>query len=205
MKVKDSPSCRHKRRHEELCAAVDERVRRFEALFTQTFETILAYALRRADPELAEDAVAETFATAWRRLDDVPPEPLPWLFGVTRRILSNQRRSRSRRQALASRVTNEVRGSLAESRDPADVVSEREYMRTALRALSQGDREVLMLVAWEGLSSNQAAAALGCTPQAFMVRLHRARKRLAMSLDRLEVKERAASVPVPESAEGEPR
>jgi RNA polymerase sigma-70 factor (ECF subfamily) len=184
---------------------VDERVRRFEALFTQTFETILAYALRRADPELAEDAVAETFATAWRRLEDVPPEPLPWLFGVARRILSNQRRSGSRRQALASRVTNELRGSIAESRDPADVVSEREYMRTALGALSQGDREVLMLVAWEGLSSNQAAAALGCTPQTFMVRLHRARKRLATSLERFEVKERAANIAVPESAEGEAR
>lgn len=182
---------------------MDDRVRRFEALFTQSFESILAYALRRADSEQAEDAVAETFATAWRRLDDVPAEPLPWLFAVTRRTLSNQRRSGSRRQALASRVTNELRGSLAESRDPADVVSEREYMQTALGTLSHRDREVLMLVAWEGLNSNQAAAALGCTPQAFMVRLHRARKRLATSLERLEAKERAANVPVPESAEGE--
>lgn len=184
---------------------MDDRVRRFEVLFTQSFESILAYALRRADSEQAEDAVAETFVTAWRRLDDVPPEPLPWLFGVTRRILSNQRRSGSRRQALASRVTNELRGSLAESQDPADLLSEREYMQTALGALSLGDREVLMLVAWEGLSSNQAAAVLGCTPQAFMVRLHRARKRLATSFERLEVRERATSVSAPESPEGEAR
>jgi RNA polymerase sigma-70 factor, ECF subfamily len=123
---------------------------------TGNFESVLAYALRRTEPEEAEDVVAETFAIAWRRLDAVPPDALPWLFGVARRVLSNQRRSIFRRQALASRVTREFRGLRPESRDPADVVSEREHMQRALGTLSHGDREVLMLVAWDSVGRSVA-------------------------------------------------
>ncbi len=48
--------------------------------------------------------MAETFLVAWRRLDDVPADALPWLYGVARRVLANERRSAGRRAALEQRV-----------------------------------------------------------------------------------------------------
>ncbi|MDP9307680.1 MAG: hypothetical protein M3P15_05160 [Actinomycetota bacterium] len=65
---------------------------------------IAMYALRRTDRETAQDIVAETFTIAWRRFDDVPEEPLPWLYGVARRVLANQRRSLRRLTALRRKL-----------------------------------------------------------------------------------------------------
>src|SRR5207245_2901601 len=103
-----------------------------------------AYALRRTrEPELAEDAVSETFFTAWRKLDEVPDDALPWLYAVARRALANARRSRRRRQALVSRLTHEMRYALAQHTDPAEALE----MSEALERLTDEDREILMLVA----------------------------------------------------------
>ena len=65
----------------------------FERLYRANYDRVLAYGLRRTDPERARDATAETFVVAWRRLADVPPDPLPWLLGVARRVLANERRA----------------------------------------------------------------------------------------------------------------
>ncbi len=68
----------------------------FEQLYRQHAGAVLAYARRRTTQEAADDAVAEVFLIAWRRVDDVPAEPLPWLLGVARRVLANQRRGERR-------------------------------------------------------------------------------------------------------------
>jgi DNA-directed RNA polymerase specialized sigma24 family protein len=71
-----------------------------KALFDEIYQAhgraILGYALRRTSIDAAQDIAAETFLVAWRRIDEVPKEPLPWLLGVARRILANQRRSATR-------------------------------------------------------------------------------------------------------------
>ena len=83
---------------------------RFEALYQEQVGAVAAYALRRASRETSEDVVAETFLVAWRRLEDVPFEkPLPWLYGVARRTLANQRRAAVRRDALGTRLQLECR------------------------------------------------------------------------------------------------
>jgi RNA polymerase sigma-70 factor (ECF subfamily) len=69
---------------------------RFEGLFRDNYAAVRGYALRRAPRDMAQDVVAETFLVAWRRLDDVPADALPWLYGVARRVLANQRRSADR-------------------------------------------------------------------------------------------------------------
>jgi len=149
---------------------------RFEALYQEHVGAVAAYALRRASRETSEDVVAETFLVAWRRLEDVPFEkPLPWLYGAARRTLANQRRAAVRRDALGTRLQLECRLLPVEPADP-DVL-------TALRSLRAEEREVLMLVAWEGLTAREAAQVLACSPVAFRVRLHRARKRLTRALD----------------------
>lgn len=161
------------------------RRRRFEAMFRATYDRVLAYALRRADPPDAEDIVADTYAIAWRRFDDLPDDPLPWLYAVARRTLSNARRSGRRRIQLVSRLVFEHDPPSAVEPDPSERLEDAALMRAAMGALSETDREALMLVAWEGLDNVRASAALGLSTQAFAVRVHRARRRLEGEIVRL--------------------
>lgn len=153
---------------------------RFEALFHAHRRQVLAYARRRVDAATADDVVADAFLVCWRRLDDVPSDALPWLLGVARRCLANRVRGDARRLALAERAAG---AEVAASGDPAEVFGERERVLAAFAALSERDREVLALVAWEGLDVAGAATAMGCSKTALKVRLHRARRRLAARLD----------------------
>lgn len=157
---------------------------RFEGLFRENYAAVRAYALRRASPEAAQDVVAETFLVAWRRLDDVPGDALPWLYGVARRVLANQRRSADRGAALERRLASA--GAPVGAPDPGDTAGDNELMRLALGRLSERSREALMLVAWHGLTGARAARAAGCSRAAFAVRLHRARGRLTAELTTLE-------------------
>lgn len=148
----------------------------FDRLFDAHYADVLAFAIRRTDGRsAAEDAAAETFAIAWRKLEVVPAEPLGWLYAVTRNVLANERRSERRRGRLLRRLSSE-RAVGAHQPDPAVAVGESDLSLRALASLSEGQREVLMLVAWEGADAETASAALGCTPGAFRIRLHRARK-----------------------------
>jgi RNA polymerase sigma-70 factor (ECF subfamily) len=135
----------------------------------------------RIDPERAKDVVAETFLVAWRRLDDVPAEPRPWLFGVARRVIAGQFRSETRREALTSRLRTADGGDA--TADPVTALADRDEALAAFATLGERDREVLRLVAWDGLSSAEAAEVLDVTRFAFAVRLHRARRRLERALD----------------------
>jgi RNA polymerase sigma-70 factor, ECF subfamily len=155
---------------------------RFEELFREHYGAVRGYALRRAPGDLAQDAVSETFLVAWRRLDDVPADALPWLYGVARRVLANQRRSADRSSALERRLAAQT---IAAPDLPGESGGDGELLRAALARLSERDREALMLVAWHELSGARAARAAGCTRTAFAVRLHRARTRLAAQLDLL--------------------
>jgi RNA polymerase sigma-70 factor, ECF subfamily len=152
---------------------------RFETLYREHAGAVRAYARRRIDAAAADDVVAEAFLVAWRRLDEVPGEPLPWLLGVARRVLANKRRGEARAAALKDRVA---------ATDPPPVIVEPPSGRLgdALQALGERDREALLLVAWEGLTSGQAAEVLGLRPGTFAVRLHRARRRLERLLDARE-------------------
>ena len=151
---------------------------RFAQAYDEHFRAVSAYALRRTTSAEAEDVVAETFLVAWRRLDELPDEPRPWLLGIARRVLANQRRAAGRRHALAERVAGVPEGEQEPPTRPA--------VLEALAGLSETDRELLLLVAWDGLSVGEAAIALGCTRTAAKVRLHRARRRFRGGLERLE-------------------
>lgn len=144
---------------------------------------MLGYAIRRTDDRAAaEDAVSETFLIAWRRFDSVPAEPLPWLLGVARKVLANQRRAAGRRAPAGPLVPLEAVADPDPGASVADRVAERDAFVSAFAALAPGDREVLALVNWDGLSPREAAAALDCTPATFYLRLHRARRRLLKEL-----------------------
>lgn len=151
---------------------------RFDALFTEHQRHVLAYAMRRAATLAdAEDVTAETFTIAWRKIDAVPSDPLPWLYAVARRILANQRRGNGRRARLASLL------GVEDVPTPLRVGEDRDGpVFAALAALSASDQEILRLVAWEGLRNPQVAEVLGITANAVAIRLHRARARFAAAL-----------------------
>jgi RNA polymerase sigma-70 factor (ECF subfamily) len=141
---------------------------------------VYAYAARRSSPDVANEVVGETFLIAWRKLDSIPTEPLPWLLNVARKVLANRRRSIQRREAFTSELARTARGSL--SFDPADAVATRVAVEQALDRLPPAEREALTLVAWDGLDMGEAAAAAGCSRATFSVRLHRARRRVMKEL-----------------------
>lgn len=161
-------------------AETADREARFRRLCAAHTAAVLAYALRRTSREDAADAVAETFLVAWRRLDELDEHnALPWLYAVARRVLLSQRRSSLRQRAIAERVAVAQLSALPESSETS-LASRR--LREALSGLSEKDREVLMLAAWEELSSREAAHVLGCSATAYRIRLHRARTRLREKL-----------------------
>ncbi len=155
------------------------RKRRFDRLYDACYENVRRYAWRRA-PGLADDVVAETFLVAWRRLDDIPEEPLPWLIGVARNVLLNMRRAERRQEQREARVQQLDPGG--EERAFADVVGEFSALRASLEALPERDREILFLSAWEEFDPAAIAAIMGCTRANVALRLFRARKRLAAAV-----------------------
>lgn len=149
----------------------------FRAVYEAHAGGVLAYAARRvAQPWDAHDVLAETMLVVWRRREELPPaeELRPWLFGVARRVLANQRRSSRRRAALDERLAT----SLTPASDDHTESDGVDVIARAMALLDTDDREVLRLVAWEGLSSAELAIALGCAPAAARKRLERARRRL---------------------------
>ena len=158
---------------------------RFEASFRGHYRAVLAFSLRRlADRAAAEDAASETFAIAWRRRDQIPADSLPWLYAVALRVIANQRRSIQRKLRLRGRVASDAGAGQRFAPDPAEQVIERTAFFEAFARLRESDKEILRLVAWDGLEPDRAAQVLDCSPAAFRVRLHRARGRLEKQLER---------------------
>ena len=156
-----------------------------DALFTSHAADVYAFALRRTSRSAAQDAVSETFLVAWRRLDSVPETAKPWLLGVARRVLANQRRAEGRQIALHARLGSAQPKACgpdaAEVAEPATPTSD-STVSAALGALSPAERDAITLIAWDGLSAEEAATVLGCSRAAFYVRFHRARRRLTSAL-----------------------
>lgn len=154
---------------------------RFEELYREHAPAVLAYVLRRVARPFADDALADTFLVAWRRLEDVPSDARPWLLGVARNVVANYRRAATRQAALTTKL-----GGASAEHAPADEERSDHRAIEALARLRARDREVLMLAAWEELTAPEAARVLGCSAVTFRLRLHRARKRLRRELESLD-------------------
>jgi RNA polymerase sigma factor (sigma-70 family) len=153
---------------------------RFRRLFDDAYRPLLAYALRRTEGLAdAEDVVAETMLVAWRRHVELPggEDTIPWLYGVARRVLANQRRTRSRRRRL-ERLLQPLTRSTSDPDTPVPI----DAVIAAMQRLSTADQEVLRLAAWEGLTHTEIAVSLGCSENAAALRLHRARAKLRQEL-----------------------
>lgn len=156
---------------------------RFETCFRDHYADVLAFSMRRiSGRETAEDVVADTFAVAWRRRDRIPDPVLPWLYGIAIRVIANQRRSIQRRSRLDERLSHEARAESGNA-DLGAAIDARSSFAAAFAGLSEAEREVLRLAAWDGLGTADAAQVLGCSPSAYRVRLYRARRKLGKQLE----------------------
>jgi RNA polymerase sigma-70 factor (ECF subfamily) len=165
-----------------------DRRSRFEALYSEHAAAVTRYARRRTDEQTAADVVSDVFVVAWRRLDHVPDDALPWLLGCARRVLWHHHRAEQRRGRLLDRLTSSAPRAVFSVELPNTVLAR------ALASLCERDREALLLTAWEGLTTDQAAVVLGCSPQAFRVRAHRARQRLMDAMHALNQADEAPSI-----------
>ena len=167
-----------------------EDVRRFTALYAETYRPVLAYAMRRTRGfDDANDVVSTTFLVAWRRLDDVldADVPLAWLCGVARKTLANQRRSTQRQTAVVDRVAGSSRNNVSEGTER--IVESRAEWSTvvaALAALGERDREVLCLAAFEQLAPAEIAIVFGVSSARARTWLYRARRRLEHAVGELD-------------------
>jgi RNA polymerase sigma factor (sigma-70 family) len=167
-----------------------ERRVRFELLYARHAPAVKAYILRRTQAAVADDILAEVFIVCWRRLDEMPVDSLPWLLGVARRVLSTQRRGERRRAALRVRLAQTSGPTGPEGTHAGSTA-----LGAALKRLSEADRELLLLVFWEGLAPTQAAAVLDLKPATVRVRLHRARRRLSRALAHAHAAEESNACP----------
>jgi RNA polymerase sigma factor (sigma-70 family) len=173
---------------------------RFEAIWREHRHQIMAYCLRRASSADADDACAETFLVVWRRIDDIPPAPktLLSLYGIARKVLSNQSRAFHRRGRLHTRLTNLGMAPVA---DPLHVVvqsAEDRLVAGAVGKLKPTDREIVMLDVWEDLSRAEIADVMGMTRAAVDQRIHRAYQKLARTLEPIMEKRPIISPPIAE-------
>jgi RNA polymerase sigma-70 factor (ECF subfamily) len=156
--------------------------RRFSAMYEQNRSRVYAYAVSKAGRQLADEIVSEVFLVAWRRIADVPDPPLPWLLVAARNVAASQFRTAVREQSIAAEMRSwRSQAQFAEG-DIAEQVAERITVLTALATLPEPDRELLIAVAWHGLSARSAAQVVGCSTAAYFVRLHRARRRLELAV-----------------------
>jgi len=149
--------------------------------FTELWNTeaphVLAFAKRHVGAEAAHDVVAETFMVAWRRWGDLPTPPIPWLLVTARKVIQNRARTSRRNRALEDRIAL-LDGVAGYAADTADAALTRREALERLALLDEQHREALMLVSWDGLTNDQAAAVLGIKPATFRRRLSRARAAL---------------------------
>jgi RNA polymerase sigma-70 factor, ECF subfamily len=161
----------------------------FRRLFHETNRRVYAFVRRYCDESDCDDLIAEVYLAAWRHFDQLPVEALPWLLGTARKVLANHWRSRGRRQRLAAEMAGISQLATA---DCATQAVDRADLVAALRRLRDEDREILLLIGWDGLDSTQAAQVLHCSPQAARARLSRARARFTEQLNGSEFAPEAA-------------
>jgi RNA polymerase sigma-70 factor (ECF subfamily) len=120
-----------------------------------------------------DDIVSRVLETVWRRRADIPDEAtVPWVIGVTRRVLANAHRGHKRQRALLARQRSSGVAAAAEESVVAD-----ETVREALGRLGEADREILLLHYWDGIAVPDLAGVLNVTVNAAAVRLTRSRQR----------------------------
>ena len=162
-----------------------------EVFYRRHVEAVGRFVARRVDdPHLAADLTADVFLAVIESAAGYRPDrgsQIGWLFGVARNVIADERR----RAAQRLRVTGRVAGrrdlgadDIARIEERIDAESAARRTHRALSELPEDTRALVELVAVDGLTVAKAATALGMSPVAARVRLHRARRTVRAVLAR---------------------
>jgi RNA polymerase sigma factor (sigma-70 family) len=160
---------------------------RFGAIFDRHAAQIQRYLCRRLNREIADDLLAETFLAAFHgrdRYDLRRRDARPWLYGIATNLAGRHRRTDLREYRLRQAIGPEPAQLCHAEQVATDVTAQalRTLLIGALLELSDGDRDVLLLIAWEQLSYEEVAAALEIPVGTVRSRLHRARRQVRTTL-----------------------
>lgn len=160
---------------------------RFALIFDRHAPPIHRYLARRLGRGAADDLVGETFLIAFGKrgsYDTTRPDARPWLYGIATHLVGQYRRDEVRDRRLVRAAVPQP-----DQHCHADGVAARVSAQAmgaalagALAGLSPGDRDVLLLVAWEALSYEEVATALAIPVGTVRSRLHRARSKVRAAL-----------------------
>ncbi len=159
-----------------------QRPERFGAIFDRHYTAVHRYLARRTAGAQADDLASATFVIAFERRCSYRPQSTsarPWLYGIAANLLRESGRAARRDGRLALRLTTELSTSAAHD-DASGPSTER--LSTALAALEAGQRDALLLYAWEELSYEEIAEALEIPLGTVRSRLARARRHLQAEL-----------------------
>jgi|SRR5579875_1034528 len=159
----------------------------FGVIFERHSGEILRYANARLGPDLAQEVLAETFLAAFGRrahYDGSRADARPWLYGIAIRQIGRHRRAEIRaRRALARIPAETVAGDFGDrSAERVTAQQLRPCLADVLSGLTRRDRELLLLIAWAGLSCEESAQALGLPGSTVRSRLHRIRAKTRQAL-----------------------
>lgn len=173
----------------EGVAAIGRDPDALEAFYREHIDAVQRFVARRVENhEDAADLTAEVFLAAIHASRDYKGDaaaPLAWLYGIARRVVASYHRSTARTLRAVSRIdARELLDEDATDRIVARIDSQRAAREVyrSLAALPERQRAVVELVAVDGLSLIEAAAALGISPGNARVRYHRARRGLSLAL-----------------------
>ena len=151
----------------------------FDTAVAPLMQPLLGYFTRRVTPqEDAADCLAETLVVLWRRRKDRPTDPdqlRAWSYGIAKGVLANHQRSQLRHVRLSFRLREHLRTATP----PAGLD---DNLSAALQELTAENRELVLLVAWDGFGVAEAGHLLGLTPDAARARYSRARRTLREAL-----------------------
>jgi RNA polymerase sigma factor (sigma-70 family) len=164
---------------------------RFAEVFDRYYAEIHGYVSRRLGPSLADDVASETFLIAFHRrerYERAQRSARPWLYGIASNLIARHHRAEVRGYRALARagITHAVDGHYERVAGRLDAEALRGRLAAALVEIADGDREVLLLVAWAQLSCEEAARALGIPAGTARSRLHRARKKTRAALAETE-------------------
>lgn len=174
----------------DLIASSIDRPMQFAAIFDRHVDPVRRFVVRRLGDDRVDDVIAEVFRVAFERratFDPSAPSALPWLYGIAANLVRREHRSYARQLGALRRAYSRREPAADQLTDVAarlDGTAERELLVAGLLALSDDDRDVLLLVAWEQLAPTEAAAILGIPAATARTRLHRARHQIRAHLER---------------------
>ncbi|MGW1681505.1 RNA polymerase sigma factor [Saccharopolyspora sp. NPDC002376] len=157
----------------------------FAVIFDRHAVTVHRFLARRVGGELADDLTGQTMLVAFdqrRRFDLTQRSALPWLYGIATNLLRRHRRTEVRQHRALARAVPETTYEGHDELVSDRVTAAAQPLRKALAGLSPAERDIVLLIAWEGLSYDEVSVALGIPIGTVRSRMHRARRKLREAL-----------------------